>query len=231
MQLRVIDANGTEMNETKHDAETLEAIVFVGRSLGPFFRYDPKREGDIIGPSYDAIATMNAQKAAAEWPFADERVAFHSLCLMQEGMEDDFDEMPMTWEYRRLFAGPAKKAAPPWGSVYTDEDGVMFGASWVALREWMRNNGLAVEGEESREPDDHIGLMLEMMAWLAENRPELVDEYLSQHLLTWSFHFLDRVIDVAQHPFFEGLAELAKSSLQGMQQALQLNVVTPRFYR
>ena len=216
-----------------HEAnlDTMTSIAFVGRSLGPFFRYDPKREMDVIGPSYDAIATMNAQVAAAEWPFVPDSEAFGALCLMQEGLEDDLDENAIIWEYRRLFVGPTRKAAPPWGSVYTDKDCVMFGASWVALREWMRASGIAVEDGQSREPEDHIGLMLEMMAWLADNRPELVADYLRLHLLPWAGHFLDGMYEAAQHPFFEGLARLTKASLEGIQRELELDVETPRFYR
>ena len=215
-----------EMNES-----VLQGIAFVGRTLGPFFRYDPKRELDVVGPLYDAIATMDARAAAADWPFADEREVFRALCLMQEGLEDDLDESAIIWEYRRLFVGPAHKAAPPWGSVYTDKDCVMYGASWVALREWMRQCGIAVEGGESREPEDHIGLMLEMCAWLADNRPELLAGYLRLHVLPWAGHFLDGMYEAAQHPFFEGLALLTKASLEGMRRDLALQVQTPRFYR
>ena len=219
------------MDNTHIEPEVLQGIAFVGRSLGPFFRYDPARELDIIGPSYDAIAQANAQAAAAEWPFVDDKVAFRALCLMQEGLEDDLDEDAIVWEYRRLFVGPAHKAAAPWGSVYTDKDGVMFGASWVELRNWMRTNGLAVSEERSREPEDHIGLMLELMAWLAEERPELVADFLRLHLLTWAGHFLALMEDVAQHPFFEALAILTAASLAGIQETLGLQVETPRFYR
>ncbi|MDO4534144.1 MAG: molecular chaperone TorD family protein, partial [Coriobacteriia bacterium] len=157
--------------------------------------------------------------------------AFRALCLMQEGLEDDFDENAIAWEYRRLFVGPGHKAAPPWGSVYTDKDGVMFGGTWVALREWMSANGLAVEEGESREPEDHIGLMLELMAWLADNRPELVEDFLAFHLLTWAGHFTDVLEEAAQHPFFEALAVLTRISLEGIQAALDLQVESPRFYR
>ena len=218
------------MAETQIDKRVLEGIAFVGRSLGPFFRYDPSREFDVIGPSYDAIAQMDAQAASREWPFADAKTVFKALCLMQEGLEDDLDESAIVWEYRRLFVGPGHKAAPPWGSVYTDKDGVMFGGTWVALREWMRANGLAVEGE-GREPEDHIGLMLELMAWIADNRPELLGDYLALHLLPWAGHFADGMRDAAQHPFFEGLAVLTKASLDGIQEALGLQVESPRFYR
>ena len=219
------------MDNARIDAETLEGIVFVGRSLGPFYRYDPKREFDVIGPAYDAIAQLDAREASREWPFVDDDEAFRALGLMQEGLEDDFDEDAIVWEYRRLFVGPGHKAAPPWGSVYTDKDGVMYGGTWVTLREWMRANGLVVEDGQAREPEDHIGLMLELMAWIADNRPELLEDFLSLHLLPWAGHFTEVLEEAAQHPFFEALALLTRASLNGIQETLGLQVESPRFYR
>lgn len=219
------------MENTAIDESTLEGIAFVGRSLGPFFRYDPKREEDIIGPSYAAIAQLDARQAADEWPFGRRDEVFRGLCLMQEGLDDDIDESAVTWEFRRLFVGPGHKAAPPWGSVYTDRDGVMFGASWVELRTWLRQKGIAVEGGASKEPEDHIGLMLEMAAWLADEHPQLVADFLRLHLLPWAGHFLDLLEGRAQHPFFEGLAVVTRESLEGMREALGLEVEVPRFYR
>lgn len=222
-----------------------QEIAFVGHSLGPFFRFDPLREAQAIEPSYAAIAQLDARAAACEWPFVEEEAAFRALRLMQEGLAGALepggaaltdrtapvDCAALAGEYRRLFVGPGHKAAAPWGSVYTDKDGVMFGGSWLALREWMRANGLAVSTGAPREPEDHIGLLLDMMAWLAEERPELLCDFLRLHLLTWSGHFLELMEREAQHAFFEGLAQLAQASLRGIQERLGLQVQEPRFYR
>lgn len=168
----------------------------------------------------------------------------------------------LTWEYRRLFVGPGVKLAPPWGSVYTDRDRVVFGASTLELRAWMREHGVArtadqvtkrLVGKEAsqevrraadgatdlvtdqaeavREPEDHIGLMLALMAWLAQHQPESLSEYLELHLLTWAGHYLDELAHAVRHPFYEGLARLTKASLGGLQEALSLEVVEPKFYR
>ena len=125
---------------------------------------------------------------------------------------------------------PGQKAAPPWGSVYTDRECVVFGEATLALRQWMRESGIARPGDGS-EPEDHIGLMLLLMAWIARHRPELLDDYLTDHLLTWAPHFLGIVGEQTHHPFFGGLASLSAASLAGVQQALGLSVDTPRFYR
>ena len=136
----------------------------------------------------------------------------------------------LTWEYRRLFIGPGAKPAPPWGSVYTDRECVVFGATTLELRAWMREHGVARTADE-KTPEDHIGLMLALMAWLAQNQPTDLGEFLSLHFLTWAGHFLDELADAAEHPFYEGLARLTRASLDGVQKTLGLEVVVPRFYR
>ena len=84
---------------------------------------------------------------------------------------------------------------------------------------------------DERTPEDHIGLMLALMSYLARNQPDDLDEFLQIHLLTWSSHFLDQLVEAADHPFYEGLARLAKASLEGIQQARDIDVTYPRFYR
>ena len=73
--------------------------------------------------------------------------------------------------------------------------------------------------------------MLSLMAYLARNQPDDLDEFLQAHLLTWSSHFLDQLAEAADQPFYEGLARLTKASLEGIQAELALDVVYPRFYR
>lgn len=104
------------------------------------------------------------------------------------------------WEYRRLFVGPGHLPAPPWGSVYTDRECVIFGEATFALRAWMRACGIERATDE-RTPEDHIGLMLALLSFLAVERPELVDDFLRDHLLTWAPHYLDALEEAATPPF------------------------------
>ena len=206
----------------------MEGVAFVGETLAPFFLQDP-RTGD-AGAAFEALAALDATVAATEWPFVDEAAARDALGLMVSGLAVGTDADDLVWEYRRLFIGPGLKPAPPWGSVYTDRECVMFGASTLALRRWMREQGIE-RTTDDRTPEDHIGLMLALMAWIAQNRPEALEEYLREHLLTWAPHFLEELAQAAAHPFYEGLARLTKASLEGVRNALAVEVVYPRFYR
>jgi len=133
-------------------------------------------------------------------------------------------------EFQRLFIGPSAKVAPPWGSVYLDRDCVVFGVSCLQLRAWMRANGVQSLYPE-KEPEDHIGRMLVLMATLADERPELLGDFLSAHLLTWSGHFLDVLEAGTDDAFFRGLALLTRTTLDDISELLELQVPVLKFYR
>ena len=205
----------------------LESVSFAGDTLAPLFLQDPKNGA--AGVMFEALRGLDVDAAADEWPFVDRGSARAGLGQMVEGLREGVTE-DLAWEYRRLFVGPGHKVAPPWGSVYTDHEGVIFGESTLSLRAWMRGNGvkrIAAEGD----PDDHIGLMLALMAWIARNRPELLCDYLREHLLTWAPHYLEIVERESAHPFFTGLAVLTTATLEGVRETLGVTVQQPRFYR
>ncbi len=226
-QKTVPDAALTPSAQSVPDSAFLEAIAFVGESLSPFYRQDPVKGS--ARASYDALASLDVTQAAQEWPFASLGVAFSSLSMMSRSVRQNARTV-LAEEYRRLFVGPARKAAAPWGSVYTDRDQVIFGQTELDLHLWMCVHGVACE-RSSQEPVDHIGTMLALMAWLARNRPELLDEFLSDHFLTWAPHFLDYLVAATQLDFYAGLATLTKASLEGARAERGLSVVEPRFYR
>ena len=91
----------------------------------------------------------------AEWPYGDkaalEEIGEQLQCTVGA------DPADLDRDYHRLFVGPGKLAAPPWGSVYLDSESVLFGDSCVALQRWMRARGIELHEGESREPVDHIG--------------------------------------------------------------------------
>ena len=209
-----------------------EDIQFIGLMLGPFFREDP-RDG-AAQEAFAAIESLDLAIASQDWPFVDNQTASSNLELMQRRLEHAYGpaltDDALMWEYRRLFVGPMAKPAPPWGSVYTDREQVLFGETTLQLRQWMRENGIA-RHTNNAEPEDHIGLMLLLMGWIAQHKPEVLGDYLRLHLLPWSHHFLEQLMAATVHPFYEGLAQLTDASLEGIRLELQLSVVYPRFYR
>ena len=101
----------TEQTETTTSQDaSLDAIAFAGAA----------QRQQIAADAFAALAELDVEAAAAEWPFVDAVEAAADLALMREGLVAGADNEELVWEYRRLFVGPGHLPAPPWGSVYTD---------------------------------------------------------------------------------------------------------------
>ena len=208
------------------DAETLRAVAFAGEALAPLFLEEPLTGA--ADAQLDVLAAADAAEFARAWPFALEDDVVRAVELMQQGLAAPREEA--MWEFRRLFVGPGALVAPPWGSTYTDRDGVVFGDSHTHLVEFMRANGI-IQRVDKHEPADHFGLMLHLMAWIAANKPDVLREYLAKHLFTWSSHFLQGLQDHSASKYYQGLALLTRSTLEGIQEVLAVDVVYPRYVR
>ena len=169
---------------------TFQQISLYGRLLGVCFYYEPS-DSRIAG----VLDFFRQPNWMQEWeiPTSEKLTA-----LIKQGLKQDLTE-----QYQNLFIGPNELQAPPWGSVYLDPECVIFGHSLLALRDFLKRHQIAFQSQQD-EPEDHIGLMLMLAAYLAENRPNLLAEFLSQHLLTWAPHFLSQLANVENHPFYQG---------------------------
>ena len=196
---------------------TFQQISLYGRLLGVCFYYEPS-DSRIAG----VLDFFRQPNWMQEWeiPTSEKLTA-----LIKQGLKQDLTE-----QYQNLFIGPNELQAPPWGSVYLDPECVIFGHSLLALRDFLKRHQIAFQSQQD-EPEDHIGLMLMLAAYLAENRPNLLAEFLSQHLLTWAPHFLSQLANVENHPFYQGLAQLTLITLDDWKLKLNLSVPGVRFYR
>lgn len=123
--------------------------------------------------------------------------------------------------------GPAG-AAP---LCLADKESVLFGDSTLALRQWMRENGIALEAD-GNEPEDHFGTVLLPAAWLCETEQDaLFAQLLARHLLPWSGRFLSVFVDHAAHPFYQALGQLAQATLAQWQENLPIAVAQKPLYR
>ena len=213
------------------DETACEGAAFVGNTLSPLFLEDPLR--GCAGPLFSALHSLDPQEAAESWPFVSNTAAVADALAAMTGSFDPNDGTSMeqlTREYRRLFVGPGKLPAPPWGSVYTDKEGVIFGEGNLQLRAWLRAHGIERSTGEN-VPDDHMGNLLALMATVAAQQPDALDELLALHLLPWSSHYLGQLRDAAEHPFYQGLAALAQLTLEAMGDWRALEVQQPEFFR
>lgn len=196
--------------------DLLETISQQGRLFGALFYYPP--QAPEITPFVDFFLEGQWQN---QWQTPPETVA----ALLRQNTKADLPR-----QYQRLFIGPQDLPAPPWGSVYLDKEAVIFGDSLLALRDFLRRNAISVAAPEG-EPEDHIGLMLMLCAYLAENRPELLAEFLQTHLLSWAPRQLSLLEAVVDCPFYAALGKLAKIALNQWQQQLNLSIKATFWYR
>jgi TorA maturation chaperone TorD len=141
----------------------------------------------------------------------------NNLASYLERLQSDFD---------RLFVGPGHLEAPPWESVYRSKERLVFGEQTVAVREIYRSFGLKSK-KHHNEPDDHISLELEFMAWLCKQAadPHISVEdcilnisgqtrFLNEHLLEWVPALCNDIEKAAESEFFRGLAFLTTQWLK-----------------
>lgn len=163
------------------------------------------------------------RQLASQWPWP----VANGLAA-QFALEDD---EPLADAWQRLFIGPWALPAPPWGSVWLDKESVLFGDSTLALREWMRANGIGLS-EQRAEPEDHFGTLLLLAAWLCESgQDEAFNQLLAWHLLPWSGRFLSVFIAGAGNPFYQALGQLAQETLARWQARLPCAVADKPLYR
>ncbi|HHG8774990.1 TPA: Tat proofreading chaperone DmsD [Raoultella planticola] len=195
-----------------------DAVALSARTLGALFSFAPHDE-----QAAALVDTLQDGSWQAQWPYPLAGAGVAGFAAESE------ETLPQAWQ--RLFIGPWALPAPPWGSVWLDKENVLFGDSTLALREWMRANGIA-HATRSPEPEDHFGTLLLLAAWLCESgQDEAFSQLLAWHLLPWSGRFLQVFVAEAGHPFYQSLGQLAQATLTHWQSQLSVAVTEKPLYR
>ncbi len=115
---------------------------------------------------------------------------------------------PLQIEHTRLFVNAVPSViAPPYGSVYLSDDGMLYGPSAVKTKQFYRERGFAPSGEY--DIPDHLSFELEFLALLAEDdRQEDEELFLKEHFRPWFPKFRERVLAEGRHPFYRVLVNL-----------------------
>ena len=130
-------------------------------------------------------------------------------------------------DYSKLFVGPYKLLAPPYGSVYLEGTSAVMGRSTVDVLARYKVEGVAVR---LKEAPDHIAIELEFMFFLiskeieglrdsdlgsAEAYQKKQKDFLEVHLGKWIPQFTEKVETLAQTQFYTDLARSTRDFVLG----------------
>ncbi|MEE8435132.1 MAG: molecular chaperone TorD family protein [bacterium] len=141
------------------------------------------------------------------------------------GMNDQTEALRVA--HAKLFIGPRELLAPPYGSVYLDQEALVMGASTIDAAACYEKAGLSPE-EQFLEPPDHVVTELEFMYFLAHRQVvtgeqgylEDQRDFLAGHLGLWIAPFTAAIARAALHPYYTALARLTKVYIHADAEAL-----------
>jgi len=132
------------------------------------------------------------------------------------------DPRKMLIAHTKLFVGPDKIPAPPYGSVYLEKDGRVMGRSTADVEQFYASQGLKVAPDQSELSDHAVvelefsgQMLLKAAAALEEGLLVEADKILQNHELfdsklmrSWLPLFGRHMEEAGIHPFYTGVGNL-----------------------
>ncbi len=134
-------------------------------------------------------------------------------------------------EYAKLFVGPYELIAPPYGSVYLDNERRVMGDSTMEVIKMYQESGLSMD-KDFKELPDHIAAELEFMYYLIYKETEALEEseidaalsylktqelFLNRFLGRWISPFCEKMKEGTDNEFYAALASCASSFVMNSQ--------------
>ncbi len=144
--------------------------------------------------------------------FAKSHDGVFSEIIQNAPKNDDLERHAI--DYSKLFVGPFKLLAPPYGSIYL-EDGKLMGESTLSAKDFYEQEGLDVV---LKDAPDHINMELEFMYFLvlkeaeARENSDLTEaarlhdkqaSFLQMHLGGWVGSFAANIEKYSQTEFYK----------------------------
>lgn len=139
-----------------------------------------------------------------------------------------YTERALLVDYSKLFLGPFKLLAPPYGSVYLEPERKLMGDSTADVIRWYQQAGVSFDHAQKDLPD-HIAVELEFMSYLiwkereawrvgdgdaARQRLEDQQAFLARHLGAWVRDFAQAVKDGTSNLFYRSLADCTTTFIE-----------------
>lgn len=188
------------------------------RILGALFYYSPEKPE--VNALFDCLPTL-----AELYPWRDP-APVAQLCADWPLPEAD----ELVWQFSVLFEGQGEMPAPPWGSVWLEQDNLLMGDTTAGYRAFLQSQGLAFVSRQ-REPEDQFGLMLLACSALLEKDDQAAaNMLLENYLLPWGYAYLEKVRHSQISPFYSRLAAVTEYYLRDVQRQQALQPPVKRLY-
>ncbi len=170
-------------------------------------------------PDQELHAWLVAERPFAEFPFVFDNDGTAFLEQVDQAAQQATYEA-LRVDFKRLFWGPGRMEAPPWESVYRNEERRLFDSHTLQVRETYARHGMEFV-QKNKAPEDHIAIELEFMRILTERLLKALDlgdeaaervllqeqlDFLRKHLCVWVPTFARLTQENAQTEFYHGLA-------------------------
>ena len=169
-----------------------------------------------------------------------DRLADEAVSILESDADDKLTGLQS--DYHCLFVGPSGPYAPPWESVHTSEDKLLFGESTFTVRNEYKKFGFQFSLID-KEPDDHIAAELQFIACLLDlaikgmeekqfDYPEEIikaqKKFLDNHICKWTESFCDLIYEKTKENYFKTvsmiLREFVKSNAEEIEALLSLEI-------
>jgi TorA maturation chaperone TorD len=114
-------------------------------------------------------------------------------------------------EFHRLFIGLGRGELLPYWSFY--QTGFLMEKPLVELRRYLNRQGFKRQAN-SRESEDHIAALFEIMALLISEENHQQKDFFNYFLITWAGDFFQDMENASNLPFYTAIANLGNHFMQ-----------------
>lgn len=177
-------------------------------------------------PTRNFLQWLQADQLLQTFPFQEEHP------LIKQGIDliiQCFQDLDLKryeqirWDYTRLFIGPNKILAPPWESVYLNEERLIFQEETLEVRRTYLKYCLTPQNFGS-EADDHMGYELDFMYQLCQlslKNDESIGsvlsdqkDFLENHILKWVPLLCKDIYIHAETDFYKGMSMVLEGFIE-----------------
>lgn len=199
--------------------EELQGEIFLYNLLRSIFQSEPTRE-------------MIGALQALHLPQGEEPQA-HGLMLMVSAAQRNSSRLDiwieeLAGEFTRIFIGPLKPLVLPYASFYLSDSRQLMTDETIEVRRRYLEADMVIK-ELYKVPDDHVGIELEFLYYLANEYASLLQQgrhaeaitfldmktdFITCHMALWVPQFAEQLAETTHEDFFTGAALLLKTLFQ-----------------